>query len=119
MRVTLHWQKHSRIRAIADHLSGIDDYDVSNRAVDVNGNTTSFQANGWTYGLSYNDANRLSVVQQNGKTTEQYGINGLGKRVANKGVRDNFWGQFLRQRSHPRPQCSIRRRRRTSGQGTG
>jgi len=63
------------------HLIGISGYDVSNRAIDANGNTTAFQANGWTYGLGYNDANRLSLVQQNGSTVATYTVNGLGERT--------------------------------------
>jgi RHS repeat-associated protein len=50
--------------------------------VDANGNTTAFQANGWTYGLGYNDTNRLAFVQQNGSTVATYGLNGLGERVS-------------------------------------
>ena len=49
--------------------------------MDANGNTTALQANGWTYGLGYNDANRLTVVQRNGATLATYGINGMGERV--------------------------------------
>jgi RHS repeat-associated protein len=63
-------------------LLNISGYDVSNRAVDANGNTTAFQANGWTYGLGYNDTNRLALVQQNGSTVATYGLNGRGERVA-------------------------------------
>lgn len=64
------------------HLIGISGYDTSSRAMDANGNTTAFQANGWTYGLGYNDTNRMTVVQQNGTTIATYGLNGLGERVA-------------------------------------
>lgn len=63
-------------------LLSIGGYDVSNRAVDADGNTTAFQANGWTYGLGYNDTNRLALVQQNGSTVATYGLNGKGERVA-------------------------------------
>src|SRR6185312_12034374 len=63
-------------------LLSIGGYDVSNRAVDANGNTTAFQASGWTYGLGYNDTNRLALVQQNGSTVATYGLNGQGERVA-------------------------------------
>jgi len=63
-------------------LLSIGGYDVSNRAVDADGNTTAFQANGWTYGLGYNDTNRLALVQQNGSTVATYGLNGQGERVA-------------------------------------
>lgn len=63
------------------HLIGISGYDVSNRAMDANGNTTAFQASGWTYGLGYNNTNRLTVVQQNGATVATYRLNGLGERV--------------------------------------
>lgn len=64
------------------HLISISGYDTSNRAMDANGNTTAFQASGWTYGLGYNDTNRLTVVQQNGATVATYGVNGLGERTA-------------------------------------
>jgi RHS repeat-associated protein len=63
-------------------LLGISGYDVSNRLVNANGNTTAFQANGWTYGLGYNDTNRLALVQQNGTIIATYGLNGQGERVA-------------------------------------
>lgn len=62
-------------------LLSISGYDVSNRAVDANGNTTAFQANGWTYALGYDSTNRLSLVQQNGSTVATYGLNGIGERV--------------------------------------
>lgn len=63
-------------------LLSIGGYDVSNRAVDANGNTTAFQANGWTYGLGYDNTNRLTLIQQNGSTLATYGLNGLGERVS-------------------------------------
>lgn len=63
-------------------LLSIGGYDVSNRAVDANGNTTAFQANGWTYGLGYDNTNRLTLIQQNGSTVATYGLTGQGERVA-------------------------------------
>jgi RHS repeat-associated protein len=62
-------------------LIGITGYDASSRAMDANGNTSAFQANGWMYGLGYNDANRLSLVQQNGSTIVAYRLDGKGERV--------------------------------------
>jgi RHS repeat-associated protein len=64
------------------HLIGISGYDPSSRAMDANGNTSAFQANGWMYGLGYDDTNRLTLVQQNGATAATYGINGKGERVS-------------------------------------
>jgi RHS repeat-associated protein len=63
------------------HLIGISGYDPSSRSMDANGNTSAFQANGWMYGLGYDDTNRLTLVQQNGATTATYAINGKGERV--------------------------------------
>lgn len=63
------------------HLIGISGYDTSNRAMDANGNTAALQANGWTYGLGYDNTNRLTVVQQNGTTIATYGLNGIGERA--------------------------------------
>ena len=63
------------------HLISISGYDVSSRSMDANGNTTALQANGWMYGLGYDNTNRLTLVQQNGATTETYKLNGTGERV--------------------------------------
>jgi RHS repeat-associated protein len=63
------------------HLISISGYDASSRAFDANGNTTALQANGWMYGLGYDDTNRLTLVQQNGTTIETYELNGVGERV--------------------------------------
>lgn len=63
------------------HLNSITGADASARSFDANGNTTALQANGWTYGLGYNNANRLSLVQQNGSTIMQYKLDGKGQRV--------------------------------------
>jgi len=63
------------------HLIGISGADASNRAFDANGNTTAFQANGWMYGLGYDDRNRLRLVQQNGNTIVGYTLDGKGERV--------------------------------------
>ncbi|HWG10555.1 MAG TPA: RHS repeat-associated core domain-containing protein [Rhodanobacteraceae bacterium] len=67
------------------HLSSITGADASARAFDANGNTTALQANGWTYGLGYDDTNRLTVAQQNGTTIATYGLNGNGERVTKNG----------------------------------
>jgi RHS repeat-associated protein len=63
------------------HLSSITGADASARSFDLNGNTTALQANGWTYGLGYNNTNRLSLVQQSGSTIMQYRLDGKGQRV--------------------------------------
>jgi len=63
------------------HLKNITGADASARSFDLNGNTTALQANGWTYGLGYNNTNRLSLVQQNGTTIMQYKLDGKGERV--------------------------------------
>ncbi len=63
------------------HLSSITGADASARSFDANGNTTALQANGWTYGLGYNNTNRLSLIQQNGSTIMQYKLDGWGERV--------------------------------------
>jgi len=63
------------------HLNSITGADASARSFDANGNTTALQANGWTYGLGYNNTNRLSLIQQNGSTIMQYKLDGKGKRV--------------------------------------
>jgi len=63
------------------HLNSITGADASVRSFDANGNTTALQANGWTYGLGYNNTNRLSLVQQNGSTIMQYKLDGWGERV--------------------------------------
>jgi RHS repeat-associated protein len=63
------------------HLTSITGANPSARAMDANGNTTGLQADGWTYGLGYDDSNRLVVAQQNGSTVMEYIINGQGERV--------------------------------------
>jgi len=63
------------------HLIGISGYDASSRAMDADGNTSAMQANGWMYGLGYDNTNRLTLVQQNGTTTATYELNGKGERV--------------------------------------
>ncbi len=63
------------------HLIGISGYDASSRSMDANGNTTALQANGWMYGLGYDNTNRLTLVQQNGATIASYSLNGKGERV--------------------------------------
>ena len=70
-------------------LLSITGADASSRAFDANGNTTALQANGFMYGLGYDDRNRLSLVQQNGNTTKTYGLNGKGERVTKSG--GNFY----------------------------
>ncbi|MDO1530470.1 RHS repeat-associated core domain-containing protein [Fulvimonas sp. R45] len=51
------------------------------RAVDANGNTTAISQAGITYGLGYNDRNRLTVVQSGGSTVGTYTYNALGQRI--------------------------------------
>ncbi|MBD9379435.1 RHS repeat protein [Pseudoxanthomonas sp. PXM04] len=48
------------------------------RTYDAVGNTTAIDAN---RGFAYNDANRMSLVQQSGVTTRQYAYNGRGEQV--------------------------------------
>lgn len=48
------------------------------RTYDAVGNTTAIGAN---RGFAYNDANRMSLVQQSGVTTRQYAYNGRGEQV--------------------------------------
>lgn len=48
------------------------------RNYDAVGNTTAIGAN---RGFAYNDANRMSLVQQSGVTTRQYAYNGRGEQV--------------------------------------
>lgn len=48
------------------------------RTYDAAGNTTAI---GGTRGFAYNDANRMSLVQQSGVTTRQYAYNGRGEQV--------------------------------------
>ncbi|MGN7832516.1 RHS repeat-associated core domain-containing protein [Pseudoxanthomonas sp. 22568] len=48
------------------------------RTYDAVGNTTAI---GGTRGFAYNDANRMSLVQQSGVTTRQYAYNGRGEQV--------------------------------------
>lgn len=48
------------------------------RTYDAVGNTTAI---GGTRGFAYNDANRMSGVQQSGMTTRQYAYNGRGEQV--------------------------------------
>lgn len=48
------------------------------RSYDAVGNTTAI---GGTRGFAYNDANRMSLVQQAGVTTRQYAYNGRGEQV--------------------------------------
>lgn len=62
-------------------MIGIAGYDTSSRSLDANGNTTALQANGWMYGLGYDNTNRLTLIQQNGSSTMTYALNGKGERV--------------------------------------
>jgi len=48
------------------------------RTYDAVGNTTAI---GGTRGFAYNDASRMSLVQQSGVTTRQYAYNGRGEQV--------------------------------------
>ena len=48
------------------------------RSYDAMGNTTAI---GGARGFAYNDANRMSLVQQAGVTTRQYAYNGRGEQV--------------------------------------
>jgi RHS repeat-associated protein len=63
------------------HLINITGAEPSSRSFDADGNTTALQANGWTYGLGYNDTNRLALVQQNGSSIMAYKLNGMAERV--------------------------------------
>jgi RHS repeat-associated protein len=51
------------------------------RTVDADGNTTSLTQAGITYGLDYNDRNRLAAVQEGTATVGTYTYNALGQRI--------------------------------------
>lgn len=62
-------------------LINITGSDASSRSMDANGNTTARQANGFMYGLGYDDRNRLSLAQRSGGTIASYKLDGKGERV--------------------------------------
>jgi RHS repeat-associated protein len=51
------------------------------RTVDANGNTTAISEAGTTYGLGYNDRNRLAVAQLADSSVGSYTYNALGQRI--------------------------------------
>ncbi len=54
---------------------------ATTREVDARGNTTANVLASGTYGLGYNQRNRLTIVQNNGATVGSYVLNAFGQRV--------------------------------------